>query len=267
MPSLRDARILAAAQVLGEAIQSRNALAIKALQDLQRVVDNFQALQPRGNSAPPASIRSDTHPFSKALSSLPHDGQDSPTTTPNSPAPSPNGPLDLIQHLSQQSTEIKSYLSSTKPVEFCHVPKWMDDDPRVVDVLFDTGCRSRTSKFRAGLARRSLAFSFHRWQIETHGASRVNELANDLSAAQTRQDGHIKQYLDANGNRFQNRPAATDGIVLGTKYLVFELLLHIKSISAILIFEHNRFRRIQYGKLSNLKDLVSGTSWIMELAK
>ena len=248
-----------AARALGEA------MVFEARQELQPAVDKFQALQRLGNSAPPPSICSDTHPFSNTLSSLP---QGSSTATPNSPAPSSNSPLDLIQHLSKRSTKIVRYLSSTKPVEFGLVPECIGNNPRVVQ--HDTGSRSSTSKFREGLARRSLALSFCRWQFEIYGTSRVGELANNLSAAQTRQDGYIKQYLDANSNRFPDqraRKAATDKISLGTKYLVFELLLRIKSISAILIFEHSRFRGIKFEKLNDLMNLVRSTSWIMELAK
>lgn len=88
-----------------------------------------------------------------------------------------------------------------------------------------------------------------------------------MSDSKERADGHIKEYIDANAHRFENKDLAQHGIQYGIRLLVFERLLGESGSSAILCFSFYRFRSLNFPQLDCLGQEVRETPWIWDLAK
>jgi len=175
--------------------------------------------------------------------------------------------LALIQALNKDQGKIQKYLDKSKVAAIEGKSSWTQEDPRVVDLQIGRKQTSLNFKFRRLLSRRSLTQEYDRWELQTYQTSRINQLVENLSDSKERADGHIKEYVDANANRFKNRDLAQHGIQCGIRLLVFERLLGESGSSAILCFSFHRFRSLNLPELECLRQEVRDTPWIWRLAK
>jgi len=111
-----------------------------------------------------------------------------------------------------------------------------------------------------------LASEFGDWELQVHGSKRVEELVMDHTYAQEKTNGHIKEYLKCNTDRFIDQSLTGKGIVHGIKLLVFEKMVGTSGISAILSFGNTKFRAVKYGDLASLRKMVEKSEWIRALA-
>ena len=138
-----------------------------------------------------------------------------------------------------------------------------------IDVGHEVDSSSLDAKFRKVLSRRSLASEYLQWESKTHASSRLSELCQDLTMASERRNGHIRQYLDLKRDCFTAgreryiRSMIEDGI----KLLVFERLLDLSAISAILALKMKLFLKVKYTDFITLKRMISGLEWAMELVR
>ena len=169
--------------------------------------------------------------------------------------------------MDKDAAAIKEFLSKSVPIATKDDLNRAIEDPRVVDLQLTKGPRSQTAKFRRILSERSLASEFSEWESQKYGLSRVEELVKDHTYSQEKRNGHINKYLQCNTHRLINQPLTKHGIMRGIKLLVFETLVSISGISAILSFGHYKFRSVKYKGLAVLKDIVNKSEWIKDLAE
>ncbi|KAI9039867.1 uncharacterized protein KD926_008968 [Aspergillus affinis] len=209
---------------------------------------------------------------------------ETPSTTPSVPRPEPHAGRDTerndlsedtrediasdLKSLSRalsdckQSQKIKEYLCSTDldPINYSG-GDWTQEDPRVVDIQFCSRTCSLDSKFRRGLAQRSLAIEFDNWERAEYQSSRVSELHQDPDMADYKQNGHIHEFLQSNADRFKDRNSTLHGIKHGIRLLVFELIFGHAGVSAILVLFYSHFRGVKYKNHIELKSLILESPW------
>jgi len=89
----------------------------------------------------------------------------------------------------------------------------------------------------------------------------------DYTYSQEKRNGYISKYLQRNIYRFINQRVTRNAIEYRIKLLVFEKLVGISGILAILSFGHYRFRAVKYGELVPLREMVDKSKWIKELVQ
>lgn len=172
---------------------------------------------------------------------------------------------ELMQALDKAKDSIKEYLSRSEVEATRDVLQRRVEDPRVVDLKLGKK-PSPEATFRKGLGQRSLALEFEQWELCVHKSSKVTELVKDLSLSQERRHGHIREYLQSNTHRFQDRATTGKGIEHGIKLLVFERMFGARVISGILSFIYRRFRAVRYEELALLQGMMRHSQWLAELA-
>jgi len=82
-------------------------------------------------------------------------------------------------------------------------------------------------------------------------------LVKNLSISQERGLRHIVKYLESNNRRFKKQNITRREIEHEIKFLVFELLVGTRVISAILSFKYSLFRAIKFEDLFFLKTMMN----------
>jgi len=181
---------------------------------------------------------------------------------------SPTPPvLTLTQALDKDSAQIQEFLSRPELEAIEDELERIVEDPRVVDLQLDGSRSTPKARFRKGLSQRSLADEYIQWERHTYGSSKVSVLVKDLSVSQERGLGHIVEYLESNNRRFKKQDITRRGIEHGIKFLVFELLVGTRVISAILSFKYSLFRAVKFEDLPFLKTMMNDSEWIKELVE
>ena len=154
------------------------------------------------------------------------------------------GPVEtLIAKLENNLEDVKRRLSTEYVKEFGPKPKWMDDDPRIVDIQVTGESRkSLEVMLRRVLGQRSLAMEFYDWKS--------NHLTPKIQKKES-----VSIFLSINASRFRDVEVARRGIRLGKKLLKFEKVLGI-GFSALLIFCHRAFENVHDKQLTDLKNAI-----------
>ena len=139
------------------------------------------------------------------------------------------------------------------------------DDPRVDDLKLVKSNSSSRIKFRSVLGQRSLALEYIDWETQNFGTSKVLELADNLKHSQHRKSGKIRQYLQANRDRFVNTETVRTGIERGIKLLVLETLADTVMTSVIVSFCASKFRLIKYHEMRSLGVKLNKIKWVETL--
>ncbi|KAL9099828.1 MAG: hypothetical protein Q9163_004722 [Psora crenata] len=233
------------------------------------------ALQPSLTSSLNGPNSSSTLPNTTDTSSLALHSLSSTTPSIRQPSSSPSlsghelsptpSVLTLTQALDRDSAQIQKFLSRPESEAIEDELERIVEDPRVVDLQLDGSRSTPKARFRKGLSQRSLAIEYTQWERHTYGSSKVSVLVEDLSVSQERGLGHIVEYLESNNCRFKKQDITRRGIEHGIKFLVFELLVGTRVISAILSFKYSLFRAVKFEDLPFLKTIVDDSKWVKEL--
>ena len=156
----------------------------------------------------------------------------------------PSIPVEQLMQALQDSEKVKEPLSKLRVEDIVAGAAWEEADRRIVDFQLATGSPgSAQEKLRRVLSQRSLAQEFNDWDSKNHF---------QVSKGETRQGGRKRTFISANAHRFRNSDAASKGIGLGQKLLVFEEFLGV-GFSALFIFCHKKFEEVASKQLNELK--------------
>jgi hypothetical protein len=166
--------------------------------------------------------------------------------------------LLVLETLNNRKGSILKYLSSTAKDAVSTPTDWQKEDPRLVDIQLASKRSTNEAKFRAGIARRSLADEYLLWEKEKYQTSRVDTLILDLASNNKK---HVSEYVTSN-SLFKGSKAARESILRGIKYRVFEKIYGSEGVSSFLIFANKQFRALQYRLLPLLAEKIKGSeSW------
>lgn len=174
----------------------------------------------------------------------------------------------LMKKLEEESENIRNFTSDTAP-NVVVKGDWKGLDPRIIDANLPTKDKSLSTKFRAWLARCSLADEYLVWEKNKYHSSRVELLAKNQIEADTKK-GHVSEYL----NDHYGEPARKL-IQSGIKCRVFERVYGTLGVSAFLFCVFSAFRNIPYMEFSSLAESIRDsqdwstladkkTSWLAE---
>ncbi len=175
--------------------------------------------------------------------------------------------LILTQALNKDSTQIQKFLSRSELEAIENELEWIVENSHVVDLQLDESWSTSKIRFQKSLSQRFLAIEFIQWKRHTYESSKVSVLMKNLSISQERGLKHIVKYLESNNRRFKKQNITRREIKHEIKFLVFELLVDTRVISAILSFKYSLFRAIKFEDLLFLKTMMNDSKWIKKLVK
>lgn len=161
----------------------------------------------------------------------------------------------LMKKLEEESENIRNFTSDTAP-NVVAKGDWKGLDPRIIDANLPSKDKSLFTKFRAWLARCSLADEYLVWEKNKYNSSRVELLAENQIEADTKK-GHVSEYL----NDHYGEPARKL-IQSGIKCRVFERVYGTLGVSAFLFCVFSAFRDIPYmGFLRLAESIRNSQGW------
>lgn len=173
--------------------------------------------------------------------------------------------VELVRDIDRQRSKIEDYARKRVKEAITSTTNWKTTDIRVLDIRLAETKHSPLTKFRKGLAQRSLAKDFDAWERSTCQTSRLDSLYGDPKLSETRNDSNIPSFMQAED--MPHEDCVERGIQHGLKLLLFERVVQCSGISAILFFVFSRFRDITISDLQYLAAELKASEWILNHAK
>lgn len=168
--------------------------------------------------------------------------------------------LSLLDTIEKSQGKIEKYTTQNTAQQAVRSEvDWTKVDLRVHDMQLGDKKQNDKTKFRKGLAERSLALEFHNWEMKEFGESKLSKLVEDITSFKDKMDGNIQKFMAYSG--IPAIDCVNRGIQHGTKLLFVERLLGSPSVSVILFFAFGKFRNTVYPELPQLVDLMKGHAW------
>ncbi|TKA25280.1 hypothetical protein B0A54_17472 [Friedmanniomyces endolithicus] len=172
--------------------------------------------------------------------------------------------VELVRDVDKQRSKIEEY--SRQPVKEAITSQtdWRNIDIRVLDNRLAETKHTLLTKFRKGLAQRSLATDFDAWERSNCHSSRLDSLYNDPKLSETRHDSNMPSFMQAED--MPREDCVERGIQHGVKLLLFERIAQCSGVSAVLFFVFSRFRDVTFSDLQDLAVEIKASKWILHHA-
>lgn len=112
-----------------------------------------------------------------------------------------------------------------------------------------------------------LTIEYTQWKHHIYKSSKVSVLIKNLLISQEWNLKHIMKYFENNNYQFKKQNITKREIEHEIKFLVFELLVNTRVISAILSFKYSLFQVIKFKDFLFLKIMMNDLKWIKKLIK
>ncbi|KAL8939688.1 MAG: hypothetical protein Q9216_003228 [Gyalolechia sp. 2 TL-2023] len=221
-----------------------------------------------------------TSPVSSRVPSetnLPNQATDPSSSSPEGQSLSSNV-KHLIQSLLKDFSKVKQQIKEdvNEPHSITLAPPLERTDARIADVILAEGLKDTLSVLRRGLAKRSLATDYQHWERRKYPSNKPADLfTRDQNETQT---PHLTSFLVIPHLResFAQYPfhvpdqhiaRAKAAVRSGWKLLTLEKFLDNVGFSALVIFQYNKFRRLNYQDLIQFASALQKQEKLQAFAK